>query len=234
VSTTVEDTEVGTELAVIEDEGVSTETEVLEPLSEKAAKALDKKIRSAGDKVETTMANLMELLKQAYNGQIHKALGLPSWTAYVKDSVRIAPRTAEERRVFVTLMNDKGMSTRAIADVVGTNQSTVSRDLKGAEHDADASPVTVGTDGKEYARNEEEQTEVIDAEVVEEPSTPKPRALARDFEDEVTNAWNAVAELVELTNDDRFAKARKSLSKHVNTLGEVSEHLQSVVDKLMA
>ena len=63
-------------------------------LTKAQANALDKKVRAASDRVIKDLNNaadnyhkLLDLLDQAQHGDIHTALGLKSWTAWVKDSV---------------------------------------------------------------------------------------------------------------------------------------------------
>jgi hypothetical protein len=89
--------------------------EIVEPLSKPQAKALDKRIRSASDKVASNFNLLLDLLEEAARGQIHRSLGASSWTAYVKDAVQINISDRIERKSLVSLMSGKGMSQPAIA-----------------------------------------------------------------------------------------------------------------------
>lgn len=235
-----------TELAVVE----ATVVDLPEPLSEGKAKQLDKKIRLASIKVADNTATLLDLLEEAAVGQIHVALGYPSWTAYVKEAVTISPADVNERKALVSLMSGKGMSQRAIAAVAGVNQATVSRDL--SEGDAPASTETTGVDGKTYKR--EKKQEPIDAEVIEESLEEKldrigteaenaeeepvedikPPSVSADFKEEMGYLYNTVSALSDILTDERFPKARKTIAKtHLNKLQEHIAALQKVVDELM-
>lgn len=202
-----------------------------EPLTEAKAKALDKKVRAAGVKAAASMADLLDLLEEAAVGQIHTALGYASWTAWVSEAVQIAPTDENERKAFVSMMSGKGMSQRAIADVVGVNQATISRDLSG---DADASTgKTTGKDGKEYDRTPKAD-KIIDAEVVDVEPEAKPQPLSSDFSDEMDYLNNSVLAFKDLVEDERFEKGRKTIAKRfLNKLTENISELQKVVDLLM-
>lgn len=105
------------------------EPEVIEPLNEREAEALDKRIRAASEKLTTSRDQLLDLLEEAARGQIHAALGFPSWTAWIKEAVQIVPADPAERKALAQLMSGKGMSVRAIAGALGVGKSTVNRDL---------------------------------------------------------------------------------------------------------
>lgn len=73
------------------------------------------------------------LIREAQEGRAHEALGFPSWTAYVSAVCSDTPLmrlSRDERRVIVADLAEQGMSTRAIAPVVGTTKDSVHRDLK--------------------------------------------------------------------------------------------------------
>jgi hypothetical protein len=157
-----------TELAVIDNDPVAPE-----PLTKAKAKALDKKIRAASDKVSTSTENLLDLLEEAAAGNIHEALELPSWTAWFADAVQISISDKHERKELVKLMSGKGMSQRAIAGTLGVSQKTVDRDLDG-EQVADGETVT-GLNGVEKPKTKakavaaEEDPGYIDAEARRRP-----------------------------------------------------------------
>src|SRR5690606_19560440 len=60
-------------------------------------------------------------------------LGYASWTAYLSEGLGEEPiRLArDERREVVQLLSNEGMSTRAIAPIVGVDRKTVERDVRG-------------------------------------------------------------------------------------------------------
>lgn len=79
---------------------------IIEPLSKPQAKALDKRIRTASDKVATSVNTLLNLLEEAAPGQIHRALGATSWTAWFRDAVQL------ERKSLMSLMSGRAMSQK--------------------------------------------------------------------------------------------------------------------------
>jgi hypothetical protein len=83
------------------------DAEIIGPLSKPQAKALDKRIRAASDKVGTNVNALLNLLDEAAYGQIHRALGVTSWTAWFRDAVQL------ERKSLMSLMSGRGMSRKS-------------------------------------------------------------------------------------------------------------------------
>jgi hypothetical protein len=219
------------------DDETGTEVEVLQPLTEKEAKALDKKIRSASDKLSTQTENLLDLLEQAAAGSIHEALGLPSWTAWFKDAVQINISDRFERKELVKMMSGKGMSQRAIAGSLGVSQKTVDRDLEGEEVEEGATVTSLDGAQRPKAKAkdvepEEDDEEYIDAEVVE-PPTPAAELVAA-FNDETTNLWGAWSELKDIQAEEKWGGARKRVAAaNLNHIQEVVTGLQAIIDDLM-
>lgn len=219
------------------------EVAVPQPLTEKEAKALDKKIRTASDKLSTQTENLLNLLEQAAAGQIHEALGLPSWTAWFKDAVQITLSDRFERKELAKLMSGKGMSQRAIAGALGVSQKTVDRDLEGEEVEEGATVTSLdgakrpkGKAKAEVADDDSgEGADYIDAEVVDEPDTPTPAVeLVTAFNDETTNLWGAWSELKALLEEEKWGNARKRVANNnLNHIQEVITGLQEIADDLM-
>jgi transposase len=230
-----------TDLAVI-DNG----TAQVELLSKTEAKKLDKQIRSksdqavnARDKAINLFDELTQLLSRAKEGEIHKALGIKSWPAYVADAVSIpvAPER-DDRKQLVQFLSGQGMSQRAIASTLNVSQKTVDRDLDGEAVENGATVTSL--DGAQRPKNgkAKEEPEVIDGEVIgEEDDSPVPMTaveIVNAFGEEMGNLWNAHAELVELTKEDKWAGARKRIIKaDLNNLGEIVKALQGIVDDLM-
>lgn len=91
------------------------------------------------DSISENVDAVMLLMREALSRNAHEALGYPSPGAYISDRFgsALSGLSASLRREFVHELSEAGMSTRAIAPVVGVNQATVVRDLRG---DAHASP----------------------------------------------------------------------------------------------
>ena len=82
-----------------------------------------------------------------------EVLGHKTWAECVEERGAQLRLPRADRRELVALLDQKGMTTRAIAPVVGANYATVSRDL--ASPVANATPATAprtktGLDGKTY------------------------------------------------------------------------------------
>jgi transposase len=218
------------ELELIED------AEVIEPLTERQAISLDKKIRAASDKVQTSFdglcdkyTSLCELLNQASEGQIHVALGYSSWTAYIADAVQINTVDRIERKGLAKMLSGGGMSQRAIASTLGVSQKTVDRDLEGEEFESDT---VTSLDGKQVSRNKA-------AKEIEEEYEPEPPAKATpvtaDFKDEIYQLQNDVEALKEVMADERFAKNRKRIGKsHGEDLRAIVVELDAICDEIVA
>ena len=81
----------------------------------------------------TDQANEVQaILDEARTSKDHLALGYQSWTAYMLGEYAglLAELKSGNRREVVSSLTAAGMSTRAIAGVVGTSQKTVVKDLQ--------------------------------------------------------------------------------------------------------
>lgn len=152
----------------------ATEQQVM---TEREASQLTEKIRITAHNYADARQKLAQYVAQAKAGNAHLALGYASWTAYLSEVLGEEPmRLARgERQEMVQMLSAEGMSSRAIAPIVGTTDRTVRHDLAGGknfppdsaevlststdphgdEHRADttvALKATVGMDGKTYQR----------------------------------------------------------------------------------
>ncbi len=129
------------------------DAEIVDSMAKAAAERLDKRIRLLVGSIHESLAKLHGLVEEAKQGDVHKVLGYPSWTAYLADVFTVRVRLeVEQRRELVAYLSGEGMSQRLIADVVGTGVGTVNRDLaESPVPDGTPEPVT-GRDGKTYPR----------------------------------------------------------------------------------
>lgn len=116
------------------------DAEVVPTMDSDAAHRLDSQIRLLAGNVADNLTKLTDVIAEAQAGQIHLTLGFKSWPAYLASALAKLKMAldADSRRELVGTLTDAGMSQRAIAEAVGVNQATVSRDQK-VMHDA--SPV---------------------------------------------------------------------------------------------
>lgn len=130
--------------------------EIVEHMDVDAARRLTERIRLAATNFTEAKAKVLSLVDEAKAGNAHLALGYKSWTAYLSDVLSDEPlRLARDERAELSReLADRGMSTRAIAPIVGADHVTVSRDLaKPTVADATVAPApttrtTEGRDGK--------------------------------------------------------------------------------------
>lgn len=101
------------------------------------AHRLDSRIRLLSNTIGDNLTKLTDLIAEAKRGQIHLALGFPSWTAYLSSALSQLEMAlaGPARRELVTLLADEGMSNRAIAQAVGVSEITVRRDKEQVRHD---------------------------------------------------------------------------------------------------
>jgi hypothetical protein len=97
-----------------------------------AARRLTERIRVTAGTVAESVKQLRSLVQEAKDGRAHEALGYESWTAYLVDVFGDEPlRLARDvRQELVAELAAQGMSTRAIAPIVGVTQETVAQDIK--------------------------------------------------------------------------------------------------------
>lgn len=120
-------------------------TEILK-IDIEAAQRRAERIRFHATNANEAMQSLQKLVHTARELEDHVTLGYQSWTAYVRDLFGEEPlRLARDvRRELVAELADAGMSTRAIAPIVGVDNATVHRDLGRV---ANATPAPIEVDG---------------------------------------------------------------------------------------
>ena len=203
------------------------------------ARRLTERIRLTAHTFAESRTKLIELVEEAKAGNAHAALGYASWTAYLSDVLGDEPlRLArDDRKELVGILAAEGMSTRAIAPIVGATHMTVQRDLSPVTN---VPPVT-GMDGKTYApkpdviRVDANTGEVLDAATVSAPRNPPRRALTDQFFDAVYDLTKIAERIARLGEDDRFSQnADKVAAKHRNDLVQARDAVQGVINRLPA
>lgn len=108
--------------------------EIVSPMDADEARRLTERIRIAAANYTEAKAKILGLIDEARDRGAWAALGYKSWTAYLSDVLSDEPlRLArDERRDFVAELANQGMSTRAIAPIVGVSHQTVRNDIEDA------------------------------------------------------------------------------------------------------
>lgn len=204
---------------------VNTETgELVEAMSETEAKRISQRISLRLDTIADNYDAVLPLIREAIERQAWMALGYRSPGEYAAEEFggALSRLGAEFRQDVVRELSASGMSTRAIAPVVGVSHMTVSNDLNSGvkpftpaqapvpSESAPPSPVT-GLDGKTYTRPAPvDHAARADAAVAEFPDL----AYYRDLSD-LEHCWRLADTLRTFSEpelSDRLATLRRSIA----------------------
>lgn len=230
-----------------------TELVVMDELS---ARRLTERIRLVASNVAENVEKLRQLVAEARDGNVHEVLGYPSWTAYLKEVFGDEPlRLARDvRQELVAELSAQGMSTRAIAPVVGVAHKTIARDLSAVSNDT-----PVATEDNIWV--EPNTGEVVEPQTMMQlnPNTgipedvparhvtgldgkeyavavqkkPNRRALTDVAKDAGWDIRKAAERLERIRDDDRYARNKNEVSIHLRShLIYVIETCQGVLDDL--
>ena len=185
-------------------------------LSSAEAQRLTQRIKITASTVRDNLFKLRNLVDEAKSSNVWNVLGHESWTAYLVDTLGSEPMRLgrDERRELVEYLSGEGMSTRAIAPIVGASVGTIHADrqvFSSEQVEPEVSPRAVtGLDGKTYTA----------AAPVERRSS---------ILDDARNAgWQlrkAAERLERIHTDDRFTKNKveilAALQPHLDFADEV-------------
>lgn len=186
------------------------------------AKQVTERIKLLVGQIVDTSDKVVQLIEKAKAGEAWRVLGYGSWTAYVTAEFAGALEglARAERVPIVAKLSETGMSTRAIATVVGAGKSTIDRDLDQVSHDGtpdlniSSETYTSGLDGKTYLRNgrptAKGMTELANA-VPPVQSRPRRSPLPDAYSRALHDLENVVSRLQRLHADDRFPANRAKL-----------------------
>jgi hypothetical protein len=148
----------------------------------------------------------MPMIREAIELRDDLALGYRSPGDYIRDRFgsALSKLGLDLRREVVRELTDAGLSTRAIAPVVGVSHMTVSRDRERVtpvtrEPAPERRPV-VGVDGKTYPRPEPS------------PRAPQRRALTDVARDLGIDLRGVVDRIERLHGDNRFAQSAENIA----------------------
>lgn len=188
------------------------------------ARRITERIRTALDRFSTSWTDLAERVTEAYDRRADLALGYASWSDYATAEFKPAEGLAASvRQQVVGLLSAQGMSTRAIAPVVGVSQMQVVRDVK-----RDVSPKridfatgevapnnVVGLDGKSYSRPE--------------LKLPKRPPLRDGFRDAALDLDKILGRFDRLVADDRYPRNRDEVAPFRNDLIRARDALDRLI-----
>lgn len=212
---------------------------VLQTITADEARRLTERIRLTAHSARESIEKLHALVDEAKVGNAHLALGYSSWTAYLSDVMGEEPlRLArDQRQELVGFLAGEGMSTRAIAPIVGASFKTVARDLEEGVSDDTPEPADefdgsdwIEPDPQEEAREavarafaqKDEPTPAkvtgLDGKSYTKPSAPKApnrRALPDQARDAGQELRKATERLERLMADDRFSRNKEEVAAHL-------------------
>jgi len=197
--------------------------------------------RRRRDQVKVLLTSMAEqtntvgiILETAQTKRDYLALGYKSWTGYIVGEYAgvLEHLNRALRREVVGALTASGMSTRAIAGVVGTSHKTVIKDLQDqvvpevpadpVDHQDGVDRRVMGLDGKLYSKLHA----VPSRPVIESKERRRP-ALPDQFRTAVWNLDKAIRRLEVIAADDRFDPDQETYRHHEPLL---REHLNKLTN----
>ncbi|MFJ9368770.1 helix-turn-helix domain-containing protein [Nocardia sp. NPDC101769] len=220
---------------------MSTDTtvEVPQPDSVMSAEAA----RELTDTIRARVAQVWDLIKQAYTARVWEALSYGSWDAYCAaefDGAQLRiPR--EERSEIVASLREIGMSSRAIAAATGLARGTILKELDQVDQIEPPDSV-VGLDGKTYQpKTADRESDPVDDAADKQPEpggqpTPQRRRrppITESFDTTRGELLTKANTLAKLAADARFDQHAEQLSHRFRSdLLRARDALQTVIDRL--
>lgn len=224
-------------------------------MPEAEAVRLTNRITLIAGTIREGVEKLHGLVQEAKAGNAHIALGYPSWTAYLAATLGKEPLRLDraERQELVRYLAGEGMSTRAIAPIVGVHDTTVMRDLRAA---ANAAPVPAAEPERLPSFDPRTGEVLDDAPALAgeperiasptpvtgmdgktytrpAPAAPRRKPLPDAARDAGWDLRKAVERLERITEDDRFASNKEQVATHVRShLSFAVEVCQDLLDQL--
>lgn len=222
-------------------------------MTETEAHKVTEDIRHTAKSFTEYRARLMDAVDKAKAGNAHLALGYASWTAYLSEVLGEEPmRLARaERQDMVRMLSDEGMSTRAIAPIVGSSFKTVAND-RGAgvqNYTPETAPANVNTTTGEIRSDFQSSMAQVEREVVAQsqaiqgmdgktysrPESPKPRAeaVASQFTSAVADLNRVLDKFHRIASSDNFDRNKEQVAAlHGNDLNRAISELQNLAESL--
>jgi hypothetical protein len=217
-------------------------TETGELLDSAAAERRAERIRLRLDAIADNYQAVLPMIREAIEKRDDLALGYRSVGEYVANRFGGALNNLgiEVRREVVRELTEAGMSTRAIAPVVGVSKDTVQRDFAAVSHETPQAPEPGSTEAQEAADRGDTAPRLTPAPVVGidgKTYTQRPMRVAqRDTAETYLNliemqAAKAAREVKNLT-PDQIRRVRPKADLWTVGLRNSVEVLQHLIDSL--
>lgn len=232
-------------------------------MTEPEARRITERIRTALDRFSTSYADLAERVAEAYDRRADLALGYGSWAEYATAEFKPAEGLAASiRQQVVGLLSAQGMSTRAIAPVVGVSHMQVSNDRRAGVKDLYTSPERIdfatgevitdvrgGTVPPSPAHDVEEQDTDdsqpspaprpapivgLDGKSYSraEPKMPARSPLRDGFRDAALDLDKVVRRFERLVADDRYPRNRDEVARYANDIIRARDALDRLIGQM--
>lgn len=205
-------------------------------MSRADAERLTERIRLTATTFIETKEKLTQLIREAQQGKAHEALGYRSWTEYVSQVFSDTPLmrlSRDERKELVGELASQGMSTRAIAPVVGANFNTVARDIRSVSNDTDEIRKVQSNDGITRTFQPRPESNVWEEPADVTPPKPKRAPLPQQFLNTIVELQRVTSKLERLIEDDRFDRNKKEVATlYSSDLERASAIIHNVLEAL--
>ena len=223
-------------------------------MTENDARRITERIRYTALSARESLEKLQALVTQAQEGQAHVALGYASWTAYLADVLGDQPLRLprDQRQQLVGYLAGEGMSTRAIAPIVGVTDRQIRRDISGgtnvppAQTPSAEAATTAGdaeVEGSGEAVSDPPSAPVrptvtgLDGKTYTRPAPPERKPQRRPITDQARDAgWDltkSVERIQRIASDDRFAPNKEVVATHLRShLTTAVEVCQDLLDRI--
>lgn len=178
-----------------------------------AAERRAERIRLTATSFMEARDKMSSLLVEAQREGDHETMGYRSWPEYIAALFSDTPLmrlSRDERKVIVADLAEQGMSSRAIAPVVGAHHATVARDMESVA-DATDSPRTVKSiDGVErtFQPRAAATPTTADHDTGENADDRKPKAeaITAQFNSAVVDLNRLMDRLHRITEQDAYTR----------------------------
>lgn len=234
--------------------------EVVVVMTTTEAEWVTNRIRNAVTSLRVGFDELEAAVIAAKTGSAHVALGYASWTAYLSDVLGREPLRldATERRELVAYLSGQGMSTRAIAPIVGVSHKTVAQDVQVSPEvtpaqsvDTETGEITEPTTGGEVAAEPTEPTAPLAPSPVvtgldgkayskppvrpasAKPASPRRSALVDQARNTGWELDRITSRLERIAEDDRLPAQKDEVASQMRShLAHAIEVCQDLLDRI--
>lgn len=195
------------------------------------ARRLTERIRLTAHSARESIEKLHALVDEAKAGNAHLALGYASWTAYLSDVLGDEPlRLArDQRQELVGFLAGEGMSSRAIAPIVGVTDRQVRTDMTGGGKNFPPEPKADDFDGSDWIEPDPDPQEAarsVVAAAFAQRDEPAPAPAKVTGLDGKSYTKPAKAEATRMPNrralPDQFFDANYDLMKVIERIGRLA------------